>query len=91
MNGIFNLSTTYAAQYQENPEKFIRVIAKTGVPVKIMNEVYRILVKEKQIIPIEDLPKEEKILIIKQAEEAGTVKEKLVSVCKVIHLFKQII
>lgn len=75
--------------YLKNPEQILSDL-KWGSVIECLNESYQALVKEGELIPIEDLSLEKKQELWERAIKIDTDKKKRILISKAIYLLEKI-
>lgn len=86
---FMNYATEIGKVYKEHPENIINCLGFKSV-LDCLNETYQVLVKEKEIDPIERLPSDKKNELWLKAKKIGTGKVQCISICKAIYLLDKI-
>ena len=81
------LTSFYLERYMQDKEALIKIMCGVEVPVQIMMETYKRLVKEGSLVPIEKMNPDCKQLLFQQYKNANvtTDKDRAIDICKVIH------
>lgn len=88
-DSFINYAVDIARIYKTHPEQIITCLRFDSVAGSL-NETYQVLVREKEIKPIEDLPETEKRSLWNQAKNHSDKKEKCILISKCIHLLNQL-
>lgn len=75
--------------YRKEPEGILNCLGFGSVHGSL-NETYQMLVKEKEIQPIENLPQPEKLQLWDKAKQYSDKKEVCVLICRSIYLLNQL-
>lgn len=86
MDGLVDIGRIYYTQFYDNPEQLLKMFLHTQVPLQVMVRVYKMLCKEKIVIPIEELdkPTREKLWQQAKATQVGISKEKAIQLSMAI-------
>jgi hypothetical protein len=84
------LLETYIQQYQKDQQAFIDVIGNTVVPKKVITALYEMFAYRKEIVPIENIPKEERQRIWNKAKVYKGTQDDRIMISYSIYLLESI-
>lgn len=92
-DGFIKLGIAYTEQFLNNGDDFLVELANIESVLGSMLQVYSVLLKEKSIVPIENLPIEDKQRLFNEAKRLSkNLKEKHIKkVCRALHCFGTIV
>ena len=85
----FTLSAFFVSLYKKD-KKNLDFLIESAAPKDVMGKVYEILVRENELIPIENLEESEKKELVKECRQTGIqfTNRTLTDAAKILHMVK---
>ena len=89
MNLYFTMSAFFLSIYSKDKNNLVFIL-ESYVPKFIMSKIYIIMVKDKELTPIESIDRSEKESLVRECRSTGIffTNERLIESAKILHTLK---